>query len=203
MLELVLNEGPLERKALAAALRRWRLLHRVKQSHAAELLRVSQSTISRWEEGRQRIEVGEARKIEALVAVRLNSSGDAALRELVRESSREIHLICDVSHRLLSCSRSREASFSIHAADLMNQSLWRFSTRQVMEQEALLEAVGWHDSFAPAPVEFETGDNGVAVVPIRPSRCRWTRMTLSDGSAVRLVETLQPTELSDQRGKLA
>ncbi|WP_371350758.1 helix-turn-helix domain-containing protein, partial [Salmonella sp. M265] len=44
---------PLPSSSLGPALRRWRLLHRVKQTHAAELLGVAQSTISRWESGTQ------------------------------------------------------------------------------------------------------------------------------------------------------
>ena len=49
---------------------------------------------------------------------------------------------------------------------------------------------GWRDGMAPPSLEFATGANGSALVPIRPGRCRWTRLVLSDGSAARLVETL-------------
>jgi predicted transcriptional regulator len=55
---------------LGSALRRWRLLHRVKQGHAAELFGVAQSTISRWEAGRQAMEPTERAKVEALVSAR-------------------------------------------------------------------------------------------------------------------------------------
>jgi hypothetical protein len=48
----------------------------------------------------------------------------------------------------------------------------------------------WHDALSPEPVEFDTGANASRVVPIRPSRCRWTRFVLSDGAPARLVETL-------------
>ena len=64
---------------LGLALRRWRLLHRVKQTHAAELLDVAQSTISRWEAGIQRMEPSEQCKVEALVAARLDAAADRVL----------------------------------------------------------------------------------------------------------------------------
>lgn len=42
--------------ALGAALRLWRVVHRVKREHAAKLFGVNQSSISRWEMGRQSME---------------------------------------------------------------------------------------------------------------------------------------------------
>ena len=195
------NDGPLARVALSRGLRRWRTLHRVKQSHAAELLKVSQSTISRWEDGSQNMENSEARKVEVLVAARLSSGADGVLSELIAESGRAIHLVCDVSHRLLACSRSRQASFGIAPAELIGLSLWRYSTPQLVAQESQLETVGWHDSLWPSPVEFETGDNGSTLVPIRPSPCRWTRMTLSDGSAVRGLVALAAVPKEQREGE--
>lgn len=184
------DEGPQTAASLRQGLRRWRILHRVKQAHFAELLGVTQSTVSRWESGILSFERGEARRIEALVAARLTSSADTALRQLIEESARTIHLVCDVSHRLLACSASRASSFGIPSDELLGRSLWRFSTAELVAQEKQLEALGWHDLAVPAPVEFEAGDNGSDLVPIRPGLCRWTRMTLSDGTCVRLVETL-------------
>jgi transcriptional regulator with XRE-family HTH domain len=186
-----ISEGPLAPPALCHALRRWRLLHRVKQDHAAELLGVSQSSVSRWESGRQTMEPAEARKVEALVAARLTSAADAALGVLIRESARAVHLVCDTSHRLLASSPSRAASFGVAESELTGRSLWRYSTSQLIAQEARLDSLDWYGALAPDPVEFDTGDNNSSVVPIRASRCRWTRMTLSDGTSIRMVETLR------------
>lgn len=172
------------------ALRRWRLLHRIKQSHAAQLFNVTQSTISRWESGVQAMDPAAHQQLEQLLAARLDAAANQALARLVSESSQAMHLVCDLTHRLLACSPSRARQFSSPLAELMGQSLWRFATPQIQLIEASLEHTGWRETQAPPALEFATGSNDSNLVPIRPSICRWTRMTLSDGSAARLVETL-------------
>ena len=51
--------SPLHSPPLGPQLKRWRTLHRMKQSHAAELFGVAQSTISRWEAGIQQMSPDE------------------------------------------------------------------------------------------------------------------------------------------------
>ncbi|RYY47550.1 MAG: XRE family transcriptional regulator, partial [Sphingomonadales bacterium] len=57
---------------LGPALRRWRMLRRVKQAHAAELFGVAQSTVSRWECGSLAPEPAERAAIERLLTARLD-----------------------------------------------------------------------------------------------------------------------------------
>ena len=64
---------------LGAALRRWRLLNRIKQTHAAELFGVAQSTISRWESGVQEMEPAERAQVERRLSARLDAAADRAL----------------------------------------------------------------------------------------------------------------------------
>lgn len=175
---------------LGRALRRWRILHAVKQAHAAELLGVTQSTISRWERGLQEMEPAERRKVEPMVSARLDAAADRALARLVETSSRPIHLVCDLTHRLLAVSPARAGEFNVSAIGLIGESLWPFITEELAETEASLKDLGWYDLSLPPDVEAETGANGSEIVPIRPSRCRWTRIVLSDGAAARLVETI-------------
>ncbi|MEE1923938.1 helix-turn-helix transcriptional regulator [Pseudomonas sp. 148P] len=181
---------PLNRPPLGPLLKRWRLLHRVKQSHAAELFRVSQPTISRWESGLQEPEPEQRAHIEALLRARLDSAADQALARLVNASAQPVHLVCDLSHRLLACSASRAAEFSLPLGELLGRSLWPFVTEAIATQEARLDSLGWRDGLAPPALEFASGANGSLLVPIRHSQCRWTRIILSDGSAARMVETL-------------
>lgn len=171
-------------------LRRWRLLHRVKQSHAAELFSVTQSTISRWESGVLELDALAQKKLEQLLAARLTTAADQALGRMVRESSRPVHLICDLTHRLLACSPSRAAQFANPIVELLGRSLWRFATPEIISKEAALDELGWREAFAPPALEFLTGDNHSPIVPISQSLCRWTRIPLSDGTAARLVESL-------------
>lgn len=171
-------------------LKRWRTLHRVKQSHAAEMFKVAQSTISRWESGEQEAEPDQRSRIEALLRARLDSAADHALAALVTISTRPVHLVCDLTHRLLACSAPRATEFSVPVSELLGRSLWPFATWEIQRQERCLDALGWREGIAPPAVEFSTGANGSLLVPIQPSRCRWTRLMLSDGSTARLVETL-------------
>lgn len=173
---------------LGPALRRWRMLHRVKQAHAAEWFGVAQSTVSRWESGGIAPEPAERKRIEALLTARLDSAADQALARLVSESPRPVHLICDLTHRLIALSAARAAGLD---GDWIGRSLWRFATPAIAAHEARLNARGWFDAPQALPCEFDPGDNGAVAVPVRRGLCRWTRLTLSDGKAVRLVETLQ------------
>ncbi len=102
-----------------------------------------------------------------------------------------MHLVCDLTHRPLASSSARAAEFSQPLSMLLGTSLWRYASPEIVRMEAALDTLGWHDRAGPPSVEFDTGANASQVVPIRGSRCRWTRMTLSDGSAARLVETLE------------
>lgn len=172
-----------------ATLRRWRLFRRIKQEHAAELFGVSQSTVSRWEAGTLPMADDARMRIEALFSARLDSAADHALQRLVTHDSRAVHLVCDHTHRLLACSASRAGEFASPLSTLMGASLWPFATEAIMTREASLSDAGWHEQRITS-VAFDTGSNDSATVPIRASRCRWTRLTLSDGTVARLVETL-------------
>ena len=175
---------------LGPMLKQWRMLNRVKQSHAAQMFGVCQSTISRWESGIQDADPEQRARIEALLNARLSSAADHALARLVSGSSQPVHLVCDLTHRLLACSASREAEFHVPVSDLLGVSLWPFVTEEIARQEHCLADIGWRDNLATPAVQFATGMNHSALVPIQHSLCRWTRFTLSDGSTARLVETL-------------
>ncbi|CAI3807575.1 hypothetical protein GLGCALEP_04555 [Pseudomonas sp. MM221] len=98
-------------------LKHWRLLNRVKQLHAAQMFGVCQSTISRWESGVQDAEPEQRARIEALLKARLSSAADHALARLVSGSSQPVHLVCDLTHRLLACSAPRETEFHVPVSE--------------------------------------------------------------------------------------
>lgn len=103
---------------------------------------------------------------------------------------RTLHLICDLSHRLLALSVVRARSFGCPADGMIGRALGPFNTAELATSEARLPDLGWHDLPSVPPIELESGTNGSSIVPVRPSRCRWTRLILSDDRAARLVETL-------------
>ena len=98
---------------LGRSLRLWRALRRVKQAHAAELLRVSQAMVSRWEAGTLVPDAEEQARLRELMSARLDSAGDHALARLVTGSSASAHLVCDLTHRLLAASRGREPGLEL------------------------------------------------------------------------------------------
>ena len=168
------------------ALRRWRRLRGVKQSHAAELLGVTQATLSRWERGHHRLPEEAERKLSHLLRAPLDSAGDAGLRRLVEGSALPVHLICDLSHRLLAASAPRVISWTADLAELRGRSLWRFATDEIRAAESRLGELGWYDD-GVAQVSFENGANDSAIVPIEPGMLVWERLQLSDGTLARLV----------------
>src|ERR1700687_442806 len=140
------------------ALRRWRRLRGIKQSHAAELFSVTQATLSRWEHGHHRLPDAAACKLSRLLAAPLDSAADAGLRRLVESSVLPVHLICDLSHRLLAASPARFAEWTAGAAELRGVSLWGFATDEIRSAEGRLAELGWYDEGA-ASLTFLTGSN--------------------------------------------
>lgn len=171
------------------SLRRWRRLRGVKQGHAAELLGVTQATLSRWERGRHRPPEGAERKLALLLRAPLDSPSDAGLRRLVESSTHQVHLICDLSHRLLAASPSRVVNWTADLAEMRGRSLWRFATDEIRAAESRLVELGWYDG-GVAQVSFQNGANESAVVPIEPGVLVWERLQLSDGTLARLVTSL-------------
>jgi transcriptional regulator with XRE-family HTH domain len=168
------------------ALRRWRRLRGVKQSHAAELLGVTQATLSRWERGHHRLPEAAARKLEQLLAAPLESAQDTGLRRLVESSALPVHLICDLTHCLLAASPQRFAEWRADAPALRGTSLWRFATGEIQHAESRLGDLGWYDD-GTTELRFWTGANHDPQVPIVPGVLVWERLTLSDGTLARLV----------------
>jgi len=178
-----------DERALGRSLRTWRALRRVKQLHAAQLLGVSQATVSRWENGQSPPSPDEAERLRTLMAARLDSDADRVLARLVRQSAAPVHLICDLTHRLLAASPAREAQFKVPTSQLMGTSLWRYASEDIVRAEGRLADHGWFGPTPPA-IEFHTRERDSDALVILACDMRWVRFQLSDGSFVRLVETV-------------
>ncbi len=171
---------------LGPSLRRWRTLNRVKQAALAADLGVSQAMISRWEAGLARPEGRHASAVMALLTARAGSAADRALLRLVRGSAEPVHLICDLTHRLLAASPARAATWRAPVEDLLGTPLWRFASDGIAEGEAQLAARGWYEP-APEDVEVYTERADFAELTIRAGVIRYARLPLSEGGFARLI----------------
>src|SRR5262249_24077292 len=142
----------------ARALRRWRRLRGIKQSHAAELFGVTQATLSRWERGHLRIPDASARELSRLLGAPLDSAADAGLRRLVETSTLQVLLVCDLTHRLLAASPAHYATWRASPTELRGESLWRFASDEIRAAESRLGELGWYDEGIPH-LRFWTGAN--------------------------------------------
>lgn len=175
-----------EGQVLGRALRRWRILNRVKQSAAAELLGVSQTTISRWETLVLAPQGREARRLQTLLSARPRAASDIALLDLVRLAPTPMHLICDLTHRLLAASAGRARQWRVSPDDLAGASLWRFATDGIRRGEGDLAAKGWYEPVAP-DVTIATEGIVFPQLTISAGEIGYTRIPLSDGRHARLV----------------
>jgi len=174
---------------IGRALLRFRRLNGIKQEHLAELLSVSQGSISRWEGGMHAPEGPNRDRIAALIAAHADNDGDSALKRLITTSSLAVHLVCDATHILLAASPSRAAAFAGGATPYIGTSLWRYASPEIFEAEARLADSSWFDR--PFQVfSFRTGDNGSDDIPVRPSAVRWESIPLADGRVGRVTTTL-------------
>ncbi|WP_306146712.1 MULTISPECIES: helix-turn-helix domain-containing protein [unclassified Roseibium] len=171
---------------LGPSLRRWRVLNRVKQQALADELGVSQSKISRWESGASEPDGLDRSKVERLLLARPNSAADRALVELVSSNSAPVHLVCDLSHRLLAVSPARARDWHTGVQELMDRPLWPYASEGIQTAEHSLGAKGWFEPHAP-DIVFSTERADFPEMTIPESRIRITRLALSDGRFARLV----------------
>lgn len=172
--------------SLGLSLRRWRVLNRIKQHVLAHELGVSQSRISRWESGRSHPNHKDCLRITTLLRARADSAADNALLHLVSRSSEPVHLVCDLTHRLLAMSPAREREWRAPVSEFLHRPLWRFATDGIRSVEHRLADFGWFEPLNDDVVYWtEAADFPEMSIP--ESQIRISRLQLSDGSFARLV----------------
>lgn len=174
--------GPLLRRA--RALRRW------KQQAVADLAGVAQTTVSRWESGTVEPSPEQIRRLAPILSPVADLARDSGLRRLVTSSPLPIHLICDLTHRLLAASPAREAEWRVPARDLHGEPLFPFATDEIREAERRLDDIGWFSDATTSAVLWINARREPALIRMATGYCVWERLTLNDGSPVRLVTTL-------------
>ena len=174
---------------IGLALRRFRRLNGIKQSHVAELFAVSQGSVSRWESGAHEPDAPHREKIATFIAAHTADDSDRALKRLVETSTQAVHLICDATHILLAASKARAALWDDDAQSYIGTSLWRFASPEIIATEEGLGDAGWFDRPFQS-LHFHSGSNGSREIPVAPSRICWETIPLSGGRTGRLTTTL-------------
>lgn len=167
-------------------LKRMRRLSGMKQSHVAELMGVTQSTVSRWESGLLPMTGEQGKALQTLFTMRPSSSQDAALKRLVESSPASVHLICDATHRLLAVSTKRARHWRGGVPAFLGKSLIVYAAPRILAAEESLPDLGWFDG-ALSSLRFDTDANADPELPIEAGPMMWERIPLSDGSMGRLV----------------
>jgi transcriptional regulator with XRE-family HTH domain len=177
---------PLPDKEFGRMLRQWRRTSDIKQARLADILGVTQATVSRWEAGAQRPAPLQLDLIDQMMTRKRNFRLDHAIKRLVTHSNQRVHLIEDRSHRLLCASGAREQEWQRDCAELLGTSLWRFATPEIAKAEKSLHDLGWHEDQADH-LTFETSSRDGRPMRIIDTFILWERFFLSDGTAVRLT----------------
>ena len=167
-------------------LRQWRRTSDIKQSRLADILGVTQATVSRWESGAQSPAPLQHELIHQMMTRKRNFRLDHAIKRLVMHSSQRVHLIEDRSHRLLCLSRPRENEWQRDSTPLLGTSLWRFATPEIASAEKSLHDLGWHEDQTDH-LTFENSRRDGDPLRIVDTYILWERFFLSDGTAVRLT----------------
>ena len=167
-------------------LRQWRRASDIKQSRLADILGVTQATVSRWESGAQSPAPLQYGLIHQMMTRKRNFRLDQAIKRLVLHSSQRVHLIEDRSHRLLCLSRPRENEWQRDSTPLLGTSLWCFATPEIASAEKSLHDLGWHEDQTDH-LTFENSRREGAPLRIVDTYILWERFFLSDGTAVRLT----------------
>lgn len=160
----------------------------MKQEHLAELLGISQPTLSRLERGTLK---PTARQLSLLQneLVRPDPAAERGLARLVHHSGLLMHLIDDHTHQLLEASQSRWREWRMNPSEALGKSLLDYASAEIKAIEGTLFDIGWFTDVG-ATLEFVTSANADLNIPIAPGAVRWERLHLADGRAVRLVTTL-------------
>ncbi len=176
-----------------ATLRHIRKMRNMKQSHLAELAGVDQATISRWERGNSLLPEEIKTRFHGIFYRFDTFSQDDAINRLVTTSSLKVHLICDLTHCLISASARRLDEWKAPLPDIIGKSMLPFASRDLLDAEHALKVSGWKNHLGTRTI-VTTGPNNHPTIRIPQSRVIWERVLLSNGMVGRLVTTLGDAE---------
>jgi transcriptional regulator with XRE-family HTH domain len=182
---------------LSELLRRYRTVRGIKQIHLAEIINVSQGTISKWENGTTTPNAGQYFQIIELLGANPSAVQDTWLARLIETSHERIHAVCDITHRLLVASPARYQEWCSDRSEMFHRPLLQDAPDDIVDAEHRLVQRS-RSTRLDEPLIVRT--RGQAVGPDRRYRVEaglllWERLQLADGTWVRLVTSIAPDRI--------
>lgn len=178
-------------------LRRARRARGIKQTHLAELVGVSQSTLSKWENGTATLSQKHHDRLFQVLGTHASSISDSWLLRLVRHSTRQVHLMRESDHRLLAASHLRICEWKREYSEVASGPLSRDLPSDIAAAEQRLnefdDETRWR---VPAVLHVDGREHGV--YEIERGLLLWEWVTLSDGELARLVTNINEREIPSQ-----
>jgi transcriptional regulator with XRE-family HTH domain len=174
---------------MAQLLRRYRTVRGIKQAHLAQLVRVSQSTISKWESGAAVPSEDQRDQVMQLLAVQPSTVADTWLARLVETSRDRVHAICDLTHQLLVASPARYQEWCREPSEMFHRPLLDDAPDDIIEAERRLIQREHRMPF-DEPLLITTAGQAGGRYRVIPGQVLWERLQLTDGTWVRLVTSV-------------
>jgi len=174
-------------------LRRYRTVRGIKQTYLAEIIQVSQSTISKWENGTATPNADQYFQIVELLGAHPRTVADTWLTRLIETSHERIHAICDVTHRLLVASPARYEEWRSDRSEMLDRPLLRDAPDDIVDAERRLMQRHRGSPF-DEPLLVRTAGQAWQRrrYRVEAGLLLWERLQLTDGTWVRLVTSISP-----------
>lgn len=170
-------------------IKRMRIQKGMKQGNFAHLFGVSQSTVSKWENGTLQLSTQQLKKLRSNFNAKLDPNYDQWLRRLIENSGIPVHLMCETSHFPLAASGPRLEEWGCDLNDMMDRPLSADLPEDIFEAE-----INFSNEIMNQPklryFKTETVGRKNGNYRINPAKMVWERTQLSGGEWVRVVTNL-------------
>ena len=179
---------------LSELLRRYRAVRGIKQAHLAELIHVSQSTVSKWESGVATPNEDQYFQIIELLGAKPTIVEDTWLARLIETSRERIHAICDITHRLLVASPARYQEWRREPSEMFHRPLLYDAPDDIVDAERRLVQRD-HGLPFDKPLLVKTSGQASGRYRVMAGFVLWERLQLTDGTWVRLVTSIDAARI--------
>lgn len=175
-------------------LRKARRAKAVKQEWLADQLNVSQSTVSKWENGTRFPDPQQITKIFDFLAIPSSAQTDDWLFRLVRNSTCKVHLMRESDHRLLAASNYRVKEWQRDYSEVAARPLSQELPNDIAVAEQHLRELDFRTKWC-CPVVLNIEGRNEGPYCIDRGMLLWEWFMLSDGEVVRLITNIESSEI--------